>query len=94
MSEVDVAAFLAGEAEEAVADAEDRGERLPTPGQRARRQAVDPAQAYPVRIPVEQLEALRVAAAKVGKPPSALMSEWVIERLSAATGDETIRSRG
>lgn len=89
MSELDVASFLAGEAEEAeaVADAEERGERLPTPGQRARRQAVEPAQVYSVRIPVEQLEALRIAAVKVGKAPSALMREWVIERLSTATSD-------
>ncbi len=81
MSESDVASILAGEAEEAeaVADAEERGERLATCGQRARRQAVDSAQVYSVRIPVEQVETLGVAAAKVGKAPSSLMREWTNE---------------
>ncbi len=84
--DTDRAAFLSREAEdaEAVAEAEERGERPPMHGQRARRSAPDPAQVYSVRIPVSQLEALRVAAAKVGKAPSTLMREWVLERLAAA----------
>ncbi len=83
--DTDRAAFLSREAEdaEAVAEAEERGERPPMPGQRARRSASDPAQVYSVRIPVSQLEALRIAALKVGKAPSTLMREWVLERLVA-----------
>jgi len=43
--------------------------------------AAEPAQVYSVRIPVDRLDQLRRLAAERGLKPSALMREWVIERL-------------
>jgi hypothetical protein len=43
----------------------------------------DPAQVYSVRIPVGRLEQLRTRALKEGVAPSALIRQWVIERLDA-----------
>src|SRR5271165_6133563 len=49
------------------------GVTLPAPKQ--------PSQVYSVRIPVNRLEELRAVAAKQRLPPSALLREWVLERL-------------
>ncbi len=76
--------MLAQEAEEAraVAEAEERGERAPSPGQRARRQpAGEASQVYSVRIPVGRLEQLRRLAEERGVTPSALLRQFVLERL-------------
>jgi aryl-alcohol dehydrogenase-like predicted oxidoreductase len=78
----DMLAREAAEAEER-ADAEERGEVTPAPGQRGRRRAVDPSQVYAVRIPVSQLRKLREVADSLGMQPSALIRQWVIERLDA-----------
>jgi hypothetical protein len=41
---------------------------------------------YSVRIPVRKLDQLRQRAAQQGVAPSALMRQWVIERLEADEG--------
>lgn len=76
----EVLAREAAEAE-ARADAEERGEVAPTPGQRGRNSAADPSQVYSVRIPVSKLRQLRVIAERLDMPPTALIRQWVIERL-------------
>jgi hypothetical protein len=83
-----IAEMLAREAEEAeeVADAEERGERAPAQGQRARRQASDPSQVYTVRIPSARLKELRRVAERLGEAPSALLRRWALERLDAELG--------
>lgn len=78
----DMLAREAAEAEQR-ADAEERGEITPAPGQRGRRRAADPSQVYTVRIPVSQLRKLREAADSLSMQPSALIRQWVIERLDA-----------
>jgi len=78
----DMLAREAAEAEER-ADAEERGEIMPGPGQRGRKPAADPSQVYTVRIPVSQLRKLREAADRLNMQPSALIRQWVIERLNA-----------
>jgi aryl-alcohol dehydrogenase-like predicted oxidoreductase len=77
--------MLAREAAEAKAraNAEERGEITSTPGQRGRRRAKDPSQVYAVRIPVSRLRRLREVATDLGIQPSALIRQWVIERLDA-----------
>jgi hypothetical protein len=80
----DMLAREAAEAEQR-ADAEERGEITPAPGQRGRRRAADPSQVYTVRIPVSQLRKLREAADGLSMQPSALIRQWVIERLDALT---------
>jgi hypothetical protein len=70
------------------ADKEQRGEVASTPGQRGRRRATDPSQVYPVRIPVSRLRQLRSVADRLGVPPTALIRQWVLERL-----DELDRER-
>jgi hypothetical protein len=79
-----IAARLAQEAEEAEAraEAEERGEELPSPVQRARRQPAEASQVYTVRIPAARLEELRAVAERLGEPPSALLRRWALERLS------------
>lgn len=79
--------MLAREAAEAksVADAEKRGERLPAPGQRARRQAAEASQVYSVRIPVARLAQLRQLADERGVAPTALLRQFVLERLDRET---------
>jgi hypothetical protein len=76
----DIAELLAAEAEEAErhADEDDHG-----PSYRRRHPPRDPAQVYSLRIPVAQLEELRQLAADKGVTPSALMREWVLERMAA-----------
>jgi hypothetical protein len=53
------------------------------PSYRRRHPPRDPAQVYSLRIPVAQLEELRQLAADQGVTPSALMREWVLERIAA-----------
>lgn len=79
--------MLAREAAEAkeVADAEDRDERRPTPGQRARRQPAQASQVYSLRIPVDRLTQLRRLADELGIAPTALLRQFVLERLDAET---------
>jgi chemotaxis protein histidine kinase CheA len=76
--------MLAREAEEAeaVADAEERGEVAPAPGQRARRQPAEASQVYSLRVPVNRIEQLRQLADEIGEAPTALMRRWVLERLA------------
>lgn len=78
---------LAREAAEArqVAEAEDCGEVAPAPGQRARRQPVEPSQVYSLRIPVERLAELRRLADERGVAPTALLRQFVLERLDRET---------
>jgi hypothetical protein len=80
MSNKDIPELLAAEAEEAErhADEEDHG-----PSYRRRHPPRDPAQVYSLRIPVGQLEELRELAAGKGVTPSALMRQWVLERMAA-----------
>jgi hypothetical protein len=79
--------MLAREATEAkdVADAEARGEREPAPGQRARRQAGEASQVYSVRIPVDRLAQLRRLADERDVAPTALLRQFVLERLDQET---------
>jgi hypothetical protein len=76
----DIADLLAAEAEgaEQHADEEDHG-----PSSRRRHPPRDPAQVYSLRVPVAQLEQLRELAAERRVSPSALMRQWVLERLAA-----------
>ena len=76
----DVGGLLAAEAEEAERhmDEEDLG-----PSYRRKHPPREPAQVYSVRIPVDKLEQLRERAAEMGIAPSALMRQWVIERLDS-----------
>lgn len=50
---------------------------------RARAKSPDPAQVYSVRIPVERIDRLRRLADERGVKPTALMREWVLQRLAA-----------
>jgi hypothetical protein len=75
---------LEAEEAEARADAEERGEVPPMPGQRGRRRSKDPAQVYAVRIPVSRLEELRLLADELGVQPTGLIRRWVLENLDAA----------
>jgi hypothetical protein len=72
---------------EARAEAEERGEVAPTHGQRGRKHAADPSQVYAVRIPLSKLRKLRELAEQLDTPPTALIRQWVIERLDAAEAD-------
>lgn len=83
--------MLAREAAEAKAraDAEERGEIAPAPGQRGRRRAADPSQVYAVRIPVSRLRRLREVAASRKMQPTALIRQWVIERLDELDASST-----
>jgi hypothetical protein len=80
---------------EAHAEAEERGEVAPTRGQRGRKRAADPSQVYAVRIPVSKLRRLRELAEELGTAPSALIRQWVIERLEeSATQDKRTAPEG
>jgi hypothetical protein len=78
-----IADFLAAEAEaaEQFTDEDDLG-----PTYVPRHPAKDPSQVYSVRVPVGRLNQLRQRAAEEGVAPSALMRQWVIERLDANEG--------
>lgn len=86
--------ILAREAREAkaIAEAEDRGERVPAPGQRGRRQTPDPSQVYSVRIPVERLEQLRALAIERGIAPTALLRQFVLGRLDIESAPVRVTS--
>lgn len=76
----EVLAREAIEAEE-LAEAEERGEVVPAPGQRGRKRASDPSQVYSVRIPVSRLRELRHIAEQLDVQPTVLIRQWVLERL-------------
>jgi uncharacterized protein YdiU (UPF0061 family) len=82
-----MADLLAAEAEaaEQIRDEEDLG-----PTHASRQAPKEASQVYSVRIPVAKLEQLRQRAAEKGVAPSALMRQWVIERLDA---DEAAKRR-
>ena len=77
MSYRDVRRMLSDEAEEA----EQSRDESVGPMYRRARPSREPAQVYSVRMPVERLEQLRLAAKRVGMTPSALMRKWILERL-------------
>lgn len=83
--------MLAAEAveAEAIAEAENRGERKPAPGQRARQGAKDPSQVYSVRIPVDRIEQLRSLAAQMDVAPTVLLRRFVLERLDVEAAPTT-----
>ena len=89
----EVLAREAAEAE-ARAEAEERGEVTPPRGQRGRRRATDPSQVYSVRIPVSKLQRLRELAEQQGVQPTALIREWIIERLDMADAEVHEDDRG
>jgi hypothetical protein len=90
----EIAESLAAAAEEAERHA---GEENYRPSYRRRHAPRDPAQVYSLRIPVAQIDELRQLAADKGVTPSALMREWVLERLAAeqagVPGALTVRER-
>lgn len=53
------------------------------------RKPTSPAQVYSVRIPVDRIQQLRRVARRRKVAPSALMREWVVQRLD----DESISSQ-
>lgn len=79
--------MLAREAEEAeaAADAREAEGRPETGGQRARAQAGEASQVYSVRIPAERLEQLRRLAEERGVRPTALLRQFVLDRLDQET---------
>jgi hypothetical protein len=76
----DIAKLLEAEAEEAERHA---AEEEHGPSYRRKHPPRDPAQVYSLRVPAAQLEELRQLAANKGITPSALMREWVLERIAA-----------
>jgi len=85
---------LAREAAEALAraEAEERGEAVPMPGQRGRKRASDPSQVYAVRIPVSRLRELRRIAEELDTPPTVLIRQWVLDRLDELTAAPAAQS--
>jgi hypothetical protein len=84
---------------EARAEAEERGEVTPAPGQRGRKRASDPSQVYSVRIPVSRLRELRQIADQLDVQPTVLIRQWVLQRLdqlaaASAVADTEIELRG
>lgn len=73
----DIAKRLEAEEAERHAEEEEHG-----PSYRRKHSPRDPAQVYSLRVPAAQLEELRQLADK-GTTPSALMREWVLERIAA-----------
>jgi hypothetical protein len=75
----DIGELLAAEAEAAEAhrDAE------PPYVRHVRRPRRDPSQVYTLRIPVDRLAKLRQVVHADGVEPSALMRQWVLDRLDA-----------
>jgi hypothetical protein len=84
---------LEAEEAEAHADAVERGEAEPSPGQRGRRRSKDPAQVYAVRIPVSRLGELRALADELGEQPTGLIRRWVLENLDAAKAKRQTKKR-
>jgi hypothetical protein len=92
MSEKELATILREEAELAEKEVDsDTDVWVPT-----RRRAKDPSMVYSVRIPVARVEELRRVAAGAGMDPSAMVRQWVLERLDAeaagrpADGDDAL----
>lgn len=56
------------------------------PRVRSMRAPKEPSQVYSVRIPTDRLDQLRRLAAARGAAPTALIRDWVVERLDAETG--------
>ena len=79
MSE-DIREVLAREAEES-----EQQDDQPTPLVRRTRPPREPAQVYSVRMPVDRIDQLRQIAERAGVSPTALMREWVLERLDNET---------
>jgi len=75
----DIKGLLAREAEEAEERRERGGDDAPL--YRSMRPPRNPAQVYSVRMPVERLGVLRRVADERGMTPSALLRQWVLERL-------------
>jgi hypothetical protein len=50
------------------------------------------SQVYSIRVPVEQLEQVRVLAKQRGVAPTAMMREWILEKLQSEAG-ETVAKR-
>lgn len=74
----------AEELEQAAADAEaTRNEPATRAAIRRSAGPADPGTVYSVRVPVSLIEQLRVFAETRGTTPSALMREWIIERLAS-----------
>ncbi len=69
--EREMIAFVAGIEDDE--DVEEAAVQLPPPRR--------PSQVYSIRIPVERIEQLRLTAVERGTTPTALIREWVIERL-------------
>jgi chemotaxis protein histidine kinase CheA len=86
--------FLAREAAEAESAAREQaaGERPPAPGARGRAAASDASQVYSIRIPVNRLEQLRQLAAERAVAPTALMRQFVLERLDREAAPMQIAS--
>jgi hypothetical protein len=87
----DIKKLLAKEAEEA----EERRERGDddAPLYRSERTPRDPAQVYSVRMPVERLGALRRVADDRSMTPSALLRQWVLERLDQEEQAQALEER-
>lgn len=82
MSDKEIAELLAREAETAERNEEEeesRAYRRPAP-------PTNPSQVYSLRIPVDRLEQLRIVAKKLHSKPTALMRQWVLERLDEEIG--------
>jgi aryl-alcohol dehydrogenase-like predicted oxidoreductase len=88
--DLNIAAALAAEAEEVrVSRAHGKGHG---PLHRGRR-AAKPAQVYALRMPAERLEQLRQLADQEGETPSALMRNWVLERLDLEASGKALDER-
>lgn len=78
---------------QAVADAaEETKDSAAGPRFRNKRARRDPSQVYAIRIPVQVLEDVRRLAAERGTQPSALMREWVLDRLNEEVGEQPSRA--
>ena len=66
---------------------EEEGAHDELPYTRLRRYAKEPSQVYAIRIPVSRLETIRKLADARGEQPTALLREWVLERLDEELAD-------
>jgi hypothetical protein len=67
-----------------VAEVEEAAEQEERPHYRNRRRSASPSQVYSIRIPVDQLEELRRMAEHLEVAPTAMMRDWILERLEAS----------
>jgi len=81
----DLATILTKEAELAEVE-EDTEDDVWVPRKPARRRSM----VYSVRIPVERVEELRRVAARAGLDPSAMVRQWVLERLDSEHSDDSV----